>query len=235
MPYCRVRFRSRDCWLNYSSIAVIFGLIVLACGCSLKAREAVRYHALDYSPPAKESGAPIHATLMVYRFLLDSSVDIYSLEVSQSKGGEESMLFHRWKDNPGDMITELVLRDIQSAGLFEKVVDQASNARYRYALEGTIRRLQGFTRDGKIIAAIEAEATLTDFDAPPRGQKAIVKQSYKIEKTSKDSTADAVVQALNSAAQEFSAKLREDIRAAMEKEIPASKQRKKTQGRSGNS
>jgi ABC-type uncharacterized transport system auxiliary subunit len=206
---------------------VVFGLIIFAGGCSLKTREAVKYHALDYPAPVKESGLPIRETLMVYRFLLDPSVDIYSLVLAHSKGGDESMLLHRWKDNPGDMITELVLRDIESSGLFERVVDQVSNARYRYALDGTVRRLQGIATGGKVFAAIEAEATLTDFDAPRGGQKAIMKQSYKIERTSEDSTADAVVRALNTAVQEFSAKLRGDIKAAMEKEVPAGKPRMK--------
>jgi ABC-type uncharacterized transport system auxiliary subunit len=204
---------------------VIFGLIVLAGGCSLKSREVIKYYSFDYPPPSKESTVPIPETLMVYRFLLDPSVDMYSLVLSRSKGGEESIQSHRWRDNPADMVTELVLRDIQSSGLFEKVVDQASNSRYRYALEGTVRRLRGVTGNGKVVAGIEAEATLTDFDAPRHTQKTIMQRSYNIETTSKDSTADAVVRALNSAVQEFSAKLRGDIKAAMEKEVPASKQR----------
>jgi ABC-type uncharacterized transport system auxiliary subunit len=195
-------------------------MIVLTAGCSLKARETLMYHSFDYRPPAAESAVPYPETLMVYRFLLDPAVNIYSLMVSDSKGGEESMLFHRWRDNPADMITELVLRDIQTSGLFEKAVDQLSNARYRYALEGTIRRLEGVAKDGKFLAVIEAEAALMDFDPPRQGQKTIMKQSYKVEAPSKDPNAESVVRALNLAVQELSAKIRGDIKAAMEKEAP---------------
>ena len=86
---------------------------------------------------------------MIYRFLPASSVDIDTLVVSQSPGTEKSALLHRWEDNPADMITELVLRDLDSSGLFEKTVDQLSSARYRYALEGIIRNLQGTVTDGE--------------------------------------------------------------------------------------
>ncbi|MBI4963870.1 MAG: membrane integrity-associated transporter subunit PqiC [Desulfomonile tiedjei] len=211
--------------MNSLHVAMIFGLVVLAGGCSLKSREAIIYHAFEYPPPSKESGVTIPETLMVYRFLLDPAVDIYSLVLANSKGAEESMSLHRWKDNPADMITELVLRDIESSGLFEKVVDQTSNARYRYALEGTVRRLQGAARDGKVFATLEAEATLTDFDPPRAGQKALMTQSYKMETTSGDATAGAVVRALNLAVQEFSSRLRADIKTAMEMEAPKIKQR----------
>jgi len=213
----------RNLCLNSVTIVLSLGFVVLGVGCSLKARQAIVYHALDYPPPAKESGVPVPETLMVYGFLLDPSVDIHSLVVSHAKGGDQSMLYHRWKDHPADMVTELVLRDIQDSGLFEKAVDQMSTARYRYALEGTIRRLQGIARDDKVFATIEAEATLIDFDAPRRGQKVIMQQSYKVEATSQDSSADALVRALDLAVQDFSAKLRADIKAAMEKEVPAGK------------
>lgn len=64
------------------------------------------------------------------------------------------------------MVTDLLLRDLQQSGPFENVVDQLSHARYRYALEGTIRRLHGLMKGGKPFASLEVETTLTDFEAP---------------------------------------------------------------------
>ena len=139
----------------------------------------ITYHAFDYPSPVKETQAPIPGTLMIYRFLPASSVDIDTLVVSQSPGPEKSALLHRWEDNPADMITELVLRDLDSSGLFEKTVDQLSSARYRYALEGIIRNLQGTVTDGKGKALIAIEATLIDFEARMGMKKTCLRNSIR--------------------------------------------------------
>ena len=88
----------------------------------------IAYHAFDYPAPAKETNPPIPGTLMVYRFLTAPSVDIDTLVISQSSGAEKSARLHHWEDNPADMITELVVRDLDSSGLFEKTVDQMSSS-----------------------------------------------------------------------------------------------------------
>ena len=157
---------------------------------------------------------------MVYRFLPAPSVDIDTLVVSQSPGTEQAALLHRWEDNPADMVTELVLRDLDSSGLFEKTVDQLSSARYRYALEGIIRNLQGTVADGKGKALIAIDATLIDFEGRVGLEKNLLKKLYKIEVPSQDATPDSIIRALNLAVKEFSERLRDDIRAAVEPKVP---------------
>jgi ABC-type uncharacterized transport system auxiliary subunit len=201
------------------------GLIVVLAGCALRSREMITYHAFDYPPPVKETQPPIPGTLMVYRFLPAPSVDIDSLVVSQSLGTEKAALLHRWEDNPADMITELVLRDLDSSGLFEKTVDQLSSARYRYALEGIIRNIQGTVTDGKGKALIAIEATVIDFEARVGLEKNLLKKLYKIEIPSQDATSDSIIKALNLAVKEFSERLRDDIRAAVEPKAPEQEKR----------
>jgi ABC-type uncharacterized transport system auxiliary subunit len=205
-----------------SPLAAVFtlGLIVALAGCALWSKELITYHAFDYPSPVKETQPPIPGTLMVYRFLPAASVDIDSLVIAASSGSEKAALLHRWEDNPADMITELVLRDLDSSGLFEKTVDQLSSARYRYALEGIIRNLQGTITDGKGKAIIAVEATLIDFEARGSLEKNLLKKLYTIEVPSPDATPDSIIKALNLAVKEFSDRLRNDIRAALEPKAP---------------
>jgi len=152
---------------------------------------------------------------MVYRFLPAPSVETHALVISEAGGKDRSILVHRWEENPANMVTELIIRDLDSSGLFDKTVDQLSNARYRYALEGTIRNLQGIVADGKAKALIEAEVTLIDFETPMGATKSVLKKTYRIETPSVDTQPDSIVKALNGAARELSANLRRDIRAAI--------------------
>jgi len=193
---------------------MVVSAVFVVAACALGTRQAIVYHTFDYPSPPPYPRSVRPDTLMVYRFLVAESVDLYALAISESKGKQKSLTFHRWGDNPADMITELVLRDISNSGLFGKTVDQLSTARYRYALEGAISLLEGVIRDGKASARLEAEITLTDFNPPPGAKKEVLKKRYAIEKPSESTSPDAIVRALNLAVEELSERIRGDIRAA---------------------
>jgi ABC-type uncharacterized transport system auxiliary subunit len=180
----------------------------------------ITYHSFSYPSPSKESGPSVPETLMVYNFILDSSVEMHALEISYSKGGEKSVMKHRWQENPADMITELVLRDLANSALFDKTVDQLSTARYRYALEGVIRTLQGLVHNGKASALFEVDATIIDFDAPAGTDKNLLKKTYRLETPSTDDKPESIVAALNQGIRNFSSQLRHDVRQALANKAP---------------
>lgn len=194
--------------------------LIASSGCALISRDAVIYHAFDYPLPQKtiKAGPITSDTLMVYRFLLAPSVDGYTLVISESGGKENPVLLHQWKDNPADMVTDLLLRDLQNSGFFGKTVDQMSTARYRYALEGTIRNLQGVVKDEKGKALLEADVTLIDFDSPVGTRKDLLRKSYQIEAPSVDGRPESIVKALNMAVSELSQQIRQDIDSSLKQQ-----------------
>ncbi len=195
--------------------AVALGLIVLTWGCSVRSREAVTYHALDYPAPGRESNAPIPQTLMIYRFLLHPSVDSDAIMTALSRDSGKPRRIHRWKENLADTITGLFLRDLSQSGMFEKVVDQLSNARYRYALEGTIRELQVLMKTNKAFALVEVDASLTDFAAPRGIKRDLLNRSYRVETPSRGASPEAMLEAFGIGIKEISGRLRGDIKAAL--------------------
>ena len=201
---------------SYCTILVV-ALFFISSGCSLKTGNTVIYHTLNYPPPEKEFKAPIPHTLMVYRFLLAPDVESDSILTSQPKGSEKSVRIHRWQENPADIITDTLSRDLEESGLFRKIVDQLSNIRYRYSLEGTLRDLHAVIKDGQTSAVVELEVVFTDFDAPRPAQKDLLKKTYKVEIPSKDGSAESVLAAFNAGVKEISGLLRADIRTAIDK------------------
>ncbi len=202
-------------YLTYCLVVIFSFLIANMLGCAAKNR-GLSYYSFDYPSPTREAENPVRETLMIYRFLLSRNVPIDSLVISIHKGAEETQKRYQWKENPADMISELVLRDMQTSGLFEKAVDQLSNLRYRYSLEGAITTLKGFVRDGAGKGVLEMEVMLTDFEAPPGADKGILKKTYLIEVPSSDTSPEAIIKALNLAVKELSQRLRSDVRLALE-------------------
>lgn len=202
-------------FFNYASGLLIFAVCLLD-GCAVTSKDIV-YHSFKYPSPVKQETLSIPETLMVYQFLLDRSVDTYSLVITESSGNEKFFQLHRWEENPADMMTELVQRDLHSSGLFERTVDQQSNAKYRYALEGNIRTLQGLIKDGKGSAVIVVDVNLTDFEARPGAQKTLLKKTYNIDVPSNGTDPDSIIKSLNIGIKEFSDRLRTDLRALLQK------------------
>lgn len=192
-------------------------------GCAFMSRDVVSYHTFHYPlPPADGPNREesVGDTLMVYRFLLSPEIDSTYLELSKPGRHPELNDYQRWKYNPADMITDLIIRDLDRSGIFGHTVGQLSNVRYRYAMEGKILDLRGLNTDGKCRAVIEAEVELRDFEAPLGGDKTVMKHRYPIEIPCEDCTPRAVVKGLNEAVQELSNRLRKDLRSALFKEPP---------------
>lgn len=198
-------------------LSLLAGLVCLLTHCAWRSADVVSYHTFTYPAPSKHATSPTPETLMVYQFLLGPSVDTDYLVISESEGKDKPMALHRWRENPADMITELIRRDVGNSGLFRRTVDQFSNLPYRYALEGTVRHLQGRVGKGKALAVVELEALLVDFEAPPGMNKNVLKKVFKAEVPSKDSSPKAIVTALNEGVMAISAQLRNDIRSALKK------------------
>jgi ABC-type uncharacterized transport system auxiliary subunit len=200
-------------------LSLALGLVTM--GCAIYARDAVIYHALDYPSPQKEknSEAPIPETLMIYRFLLSPSVDMDRMSISETRKGEEIKATVRWDGNPADKVTDLLVRDFEKSGLFERTVDQWSNSRYRYALEGAVTKLDGLISEGKASALLEANATLLDFEAPLGSKREIFKKLYRIEIPSPDSNPSSIVKAMDQGVMKLSEQLRADLKARLARNI----------------
>lgn len=185
------------------------------CGCALWNKEGAVFHAINYPAPKPHMESPISDTIMVYRFLMDSSVDTHYLLISDSKTKTKPVSHHAWIHDPSEMITELVTRDMESSGLFQKAVDQTSNLPYRYALEGTITKFEGKINNGNGSSLIEVEVKLIDFEPQSVGQKLLIKKVYTIRNLSTDTTPESLVKALNAGVKELSEKIRNDAKLSL--------------------
>jgi len=198
----------------------MFCAALLVCACAMLRTDKAVYYSINYPTPvgAKEEPTPIRDTLMIYKFLVAPDVDVDTIVV-KSQTGKEITREARWEENPADAITELLIRDFQDSKMFANTVSQISDAKYRYALEGTLATMEGRDKDGKIRALIGFEITLIDFEPRLGGKKVILSRKYSMEKPSKDSRSASLVNALNQGLREFSERLRADVLAAVKSRV----------------
>ena len=215
---CRL-FNMRGFICLYISVLVTFlrGRVPLAAvsflvaGCAMQSSVRMQPIILDYDPPSRMANVPIPNNLMVYQFLLAESVNPQYVTIVEPGSSVSQRAVERWRENPAEMITNLTLRDLARSGMFEHVVDQFSTMSYRYALDGTIRALQGQIRDKKVFAVLHLEASLIDFEVAWASDKIIFTKTYHVEIPCKDSSASAIAASLNRAVAEYSRLLRTDL------------------------
>ncbi|MBM3300732.1 MAG: membrane integrity-associated transporter subunit PqiC [Deltaproteobacteria bacterium] len=152
---------------------------------------------------------------MVYGFLLADAVDPRHFVIREGQGGSSSAMLQKWEENPAEMVSELIRRDIEASGLFQKAVDQWSTVRHRYALEGKINTLHAVASRGKAKIQMEVEATLIDFEQRPGRGKTLMKKDYKIEVPSADTSSSSIARAINLAVKQLSERVRSDIRESL--------------------
>lgn len=175
------------------------------------------FDTINYPSPISDKNSTIPETIMVYRFLMDSSVDTHYLIISDQDSKTKSVSNHAWTQDPSAMLTGLTIRDLESSGLFEKAVDQTSNVPYRYGLEGTIKKFEGVINKNKGSGLIEAEITLIDFEPKSVGQGQLMKKNYVIQIPSANLASESLIKALDRGAKELSEKIRNDVRQSLTK------------------
>ncbi|MFH1112324.1 MAG: ABC-type transport auxiliary lipoprotein family protein [Pseudomonadota bacterium] len=196
----------------------VLSVLCLLSGCAIWTENVVSRHIIDYPTPKRHSESPIPDTIMVYRFLLADTVDTRHLIVTSTDEEDRKVTMQQWESDPSDMVTELVQRDLEASRLFKKTVDQWSSAGYRYALEGTIKKLEGVVKNGKASAVLNVDAALIDFESPLGARKNILAKNYVIEVPSEDPKPVSIFRAVNMAVRKLSEQIRTDIAAALMQE-----------------
>ncbi len=185
-------------------------------GCALTTMQTVRYLSLDYQPPEPENRRPFPATLMVYRVISGPNVDSFGLKLPDAVRERSAVGTYRWEDSPADMITHLLLRDIAKAGIFQKTTDQSGESTYRFALEGTLQKIGGLAEKDRVLAVLEAEFVLIDFEVHGSASQEPLKRTYQLKVPCKGATSEAITEGLNQAMKEMSGTLRRDIQTTLD-------------------
>ncbi len=196
-------------------VLLLFAFVIPFYGCALWSKDSVVFHAINYPAPKPTNESTIPETIMVYRFLMDSSVDTHYLLISDQNSKSKVLTNHAWTEDPSVMLTALAIRDLESSGAFQKAVDQTSNVPYRYALEGAIKKFEGVVNKAKGSGLIEVEVELIDFEPKSVGKNQLMKKDYVIETLSADTSPESLVKALKQGANELSEKIRNDVRKSV--------------------
>ena len=160
--------------------AAAFAFLLSGCFGGGQPGRITEQYAFDYMPAVQHGFATLPETITVERFsaaqLYNSTAMVYQEKPSQ----RNQYLYHRWRVNPADLVSDYLLRDLHSANLFQGVFNHRSNEASRYLLEGDVEEFQEYIDKDIHRAIVSLNVTLIDTAKPGLPGRILSQKNYWI-------------------------------------------------------
>jgi ABC-type uncharacterized transport system auxiliary subunit len=218
--------RSRHWWndtlarLSLTSLAAVF-LVLFLSGCG-KPPMLVHQYLLEYPAPSL-TGGPLPADLKVERFAVAQAYNTTSMIYQPQAFKSQAYKYHRWRVNPGDLVTDYLVRDLRAAGRFKAVFTYESGEKTRFVLEGGVEDFQELDNPDGWQAVLALVVTLIDTSQEGVPQKVVFQKSYRVTEPMVVQTPQGLAESMSRAMAQASALISSDVYDAAKKRLETKK------------
>lgn len=200
-------------------VLILCALLWTGVGCA-KMKEppaAIRYYTLEYPSPSLGERDPLPVVLRVERFGVAPDYNTDRILYREASYGRAEYFYHKWRTNPGDMVTFFLRRDIQNAGLFEAVLPSDSRFPSSFSLEGSVDEfLERATRD-VWEASLSLSVALMAENEPDITRRVLFQKVYGARKICSQKNPAGLAEAMSLAMAEVSERILQDVYEAIQK------------------
>lgn len=200
-------------------IAILAGVISWALGLAGCGKPPVMVHKylLEYPAPEVPRHPPVPEGLRVELFAVAQAFNTAAMAYRSASYKSEAYRYHRWRVNPGNLVTDFLLRDLRQAGLFKGVFGYDSTARPRFGLEGAVEEFQERDEGDTWRAALGLNITLLDTTKEEITQRVVFQKNYRAAEALTDKTPQGLADAMSRAMQKVSQAVILDVYQAAKK------------------
>jgi ABC-type uncharacterized transport system auxiliary subunit len=204
-------------WMkNHRVISVLFPCFCLLIAGCVNFREPIEaekttFYTLEYDPPAPSHLQALSAAIRVKRFSVAPTYDTNKIIYRKGAFERDAYVYHKWRDNPGALVSHFLSRDMRESGLFEAVLFHDSRIPASHILEGSVDEfLEWDAKDGWD-AVLSVSIVLTEVDEMEVGKRTLLQKSYHRREPCRGKTPKALAEAMSHAMLEVSAEITEEI------------------------
>jgi ABC-type uncharacterized transport system auxiliary subunit len=193
--------------------ACIMVLMLAVSGCGgLRGRTQILWkYTLEYTPPVVQGLTPVNEALQVKLFTVaqnyNSNAMVYQPEPFRLQQYQNS----KWRVNPGDMVTDYMLRDLRQQKLFKAVFSYRESGSARFALEGEIEQFAEVDEKDSSKAVLSVYVTLLDSSQKGASKMVVCQKNYRVAELFDGKGPAAFAQAMSRAMEKFSRELAQDL------------------------
>ena len=173
------------------------------------------YYTLEYAQPRITGLEPLRSVLMIRRLNVAPQYNTHQILYREKAYNRQAYAYHKWRSNPGDMVTGFLLRYMRESDLFTAVADQSSRLSAAYILEGTIEEFLEHDLPDGWHAVLAVHITLIDTQKQDAVSQVLLQKRYRATAPCRSKNPRALAGAMSSATADISEKIIRDIYACI--------------------
>ena len=196
-------------FLSCSIVIIAFLVIVLTAGCFQRSKEQylVERFILEYPPPDFSRLATSRESIRVERFSVAQAYNTTAMVFRPEAFRLDTYVSSRWSIHPADMINDLLVRDLKSAGLFVHVFSYQSDEPVRYILDGFVDQFYEVDEGPASRAVLSISVILFDRQAGDLLGRLRFQKTFRYSNTLSGKTAEALARGMAANVEGFSTDL----------------------------
>ncbi len=196
-------------------LALFCALVVTGCFPGSKPPYAVQLYTLQYPARSSDAAMNIGEVVKIGRFSVAQSYNTSSMLSTPEPYRITAYNYHKWQTNPGDMVTDRLVADFRSSGLFRAVFSYRDPGDYRFMVDGGVDEfVQARTNEGWR-AILSVHVNLIDLSQTAARDKVLWQRHYEGEIPLAQQSPDNFASGMSEAMSKISAEILRDVQASI--------------------
>ena len=191
-------------------LALLAALLVACLGGCGKPPVLVNQYILEYPAPVVGRKGKIPAAVKVELFSVAQTFNTNAMVYQPQPYQSQSYNYSRWRANPGNLVTDYLIRDLRESGLFKAVFGPDSSGKHRFKLEGGVAEFQELDASNGWQASLALTVTLLDTEREELPQRVIFQKNYRVLEPLPEKTPQGLAQGMSRAMEQVSARIIND-------------------------
>jgi cholesterol transport system auxiliary component len=169
-------------------------------------------YVLEYPSPPAGGQARIDEVLKVETFSVAQAYNSTAMVYRPTPFKSETYAYHRWRVNPGNLVSDYLARDLRNSGLFKAVLAGGSaGGNTRFLLEGGVEEFQEIDEPDGWKAALTLNITLLDLSQTEITKRVVFQKNYRAVEPMTEQTPRGLAEGMSRALASLSPQIITDI------------------------
>lgn len=202
---------------NLGKICILLLLVFVVAGCFSRSKPAymIEQYTLEYKPPVLTGLSILNESVKVERFSVNQSFNTQAMVYRPYPFKLATYDYNRWRVNPGDMVTDYLLRDLRNADLFRAVFSYHDTERSRFVIEGGVEGFLEVADKNDLKATLSLNVSLLDMHGREIIEKVVFQKQYQFQEPIGEHTPEQFAKGMSTNMSHLSEQLVKDIHKAI--------------------
>ena len=192
-------------------------LLFGACMSLKQPSQKIEYYTLEYEPADTGGSKALPCAIRIERFSVAPVYNTVRIVYRNKSFKRAEYAYHKWRANPGDLVTYFLARDMKQSGLFRAVLPRDSSIPATHVVEGTVDEFLEWDSDNAWKALLGLSITLMAEDEPDISKRILFQKTYHAMENCRARNPEALAESMSSAMAEISGQIIKDIYTTLSK------------------